>query len=36
MPWYVNIVNYLETGEMTYDWSSQDKKKFLTEVKSVY
>ena len=36
MPWYANIVNYLATGEMSCDWSSQDKKKFLTEVKSFY
>ena len=36
MPWYANIVNYLATGEMPCDWNSQDKKKFLTEVKSFY
>ena len=36
MPWYANIVNYLATDEMPCDWSSQDKKKFLTEVKSFY
>ena len=30
MPRYVNIVNYLATGKMPYDWSSQDKRKFLT------
>ena len=36
MPWYANIVKYLATGEMSCDWSSQDKKKFLTEVKSFY
>ena len=36
MPWYANIVNYLATGEMPCDWSSQDKKKFLTEVKNFY
>ncbi|KAH9717199.1 hypothetical protein KPL71_021736 [Citrus sinensis] len=36
MPWYANIVNYLATGEMPCDWSSQDKKICLTEVKSFY
>ena len=36
MPWYANIVNYLATGEMPRDWSSQDKNNFLTEVKSFY
>ena len=36
MPWYANIVNYLAIGEMPCDWSSQEKKKFLTEVKSFY
>ena len=32
MSWYTNIVNFLVTGKMPPDWSSQDKKKFLTEV----
>ena len=36
MPWYANIVNYLATGEMPCDWSSQDRMKFLTEVRSFY
>ena len=36
MSWYVNIVNHLATGEMPCDWSSQDKKKFLIEVKNFY
>ena len=36
MPWYANIVNYLAIGEMPCNWSSQDKKKFLTEVKNFY
>ena len=36
MPWYANIVNFLVTGKMPPDWSSQDKKKFLTEVKKFY
>jgi hypothetical protein len=36
MPWYANIVNFIATGKMPSDWSSQDKKKFLTEVKKFY
>ena len=36
MSWYTNIVNYLAICEMPCDWSSQDRKKFLTEVKSFY
>ena len=36
MHWYANIVNYLTTCEMPCDWSSQDKRKFLTEVRSFY
>ncbi|KAH9802030.1 RNA-directed DNA polymerase [Citrus sinensis] len=36
MPWYTNIVNYLATCEMPCGWSSQDNKKFLTEVRSFY
>ena len=36
MSWYANIVNYLATSEMPCDWSSQNKKKFLTKVKSFY
>ncbi|XP_024033507.1 uncharacterized protein LOC112095634 [Citrus clementina] len=33
---YANIVNYLTTCEIPCDWSSQNKKKFLTKVKSFY
>ena len=36
MPWYANIVNYFTIGEMSCNCSSQDKKKFLTEVKCFY
>jgi hypothetical protein len=35
-PWYANIVNFLATGKIPTDWSSQDKKKFFTEVKKFY
>ena len=36
LPWSADIVNFLVTGEMPSQWSSQDKKKFLTEVKNFY
>ena len=36
MPWYANIVNFLVTGKIAPDWSSQDKMKFLIEVKKFY
>lgn len=36
MSWFANIVNFLVTGNMPAQWSSQDKKKFLSEVKHFY
>ena len=36
LPWFADIVNFLVTGDMPSQWSSQDKKKFLTEVKFFY
>ncbi|XP_075507481.1 uncharacterized protein LOC142544305 [Primulina tabacum] len=35
-PWFANIVNFLVTGKMSPQWSSQDKRKFLNEVKNFY
>ena len=35
-PWFANIVNFLVTGKMPPHWSSQDKRKFLNEVKNFY
>ncbi|XP_041004027.1 uncharacterized protein LOC121249386 [Juglans microcarpa x Juglans regia] len=32
LPWFVHIVNYLAACEIPMDWSSQDKRKFITEV----
>jgi len=29
-PWYVDIVNYLATGQTPSSWSRQDKYRFLT------
>ncbi|XP_073133493.1 uncharacterized protein [Henckelia pumila] len=36
MPWFANIVNFLVTNKMPSHWSSQDKNKFLKEVKKFY
>ncbi|KAI3470782.1 hypothetical protein Pfo_027445 [Paulownia fortunei] len=36
LPWFADIVNFLVTGKMPSHWNSQDKKKFLTEVKIFY
>ena len=36
LPWFADIVNFLVTGKMPSHWNSQDKKKFLTEVKNFY
>lgn len=36
LPWFANIVNYLVTGKIPPDWSSQDRKKFLVEVCSFF
>ena len=36
IPWFANIVNFLVTGEMASQWTPQDKKKFLTEVRNFY
>ena len=32
-PWYADIVNYLVTGQIPAQWTSQQKKKFLTDIK---
>jgi hypothetical protein len=36
MPWYANIVNFLVSGQLPAHWSTQDKRKFLNEVKNFY
>ena len=36
MPWYANIVNFLISGQLPAHWSTQDKRKFLNEVKNFY
>ena len=36
LPWYAHIVNYLVTDELLSDWSAQDKRKFLVEVRNFY
>ena len=35
-PWYADIVNYLVTGQIPAPWTSQQKKKFLTDIKKYY
>uniref|UniRef100_A0A2N9GLY0 RNA-directed DNA polymerase n=1 Tax=Fagus sylvatica TaxID=28930 RepID=A0A2N9GLY0_FAGSY len=36
LPWYAHIVNYLVVGEIPKEWSAQDKRKFLVEVRNFY
>jgi hypothetical protein len=36
MPWFANIVNFLISGHLPTHWSTQDKRKFLNEVKNFY
>ena len=35
-PWYANIVNYLVTGQIPPQWTSQQKRKFLADIKKYY
>ena len=35
-PWYADIVNYLVTGQIPAQWTSQQKKKFLTDIRKYY
>jgi hypothetical protein len=34
IPWFANIVNFLVSGYLPAHWSTQDKRKFLNEVKN--
>jgi hypothetical protein len=36
MPWFANIGNFLAIGDLPNHWSTQDKRKFLNEVKNFY
>jgi hypothetical protein len=36
LPWFANIVNFLVSRQLPTHWSTQDKRKFLNEVKNVY
>lgn len=36
LPWFAHIVNYLAIGEIPGEWSAQDKRKFLVEVRKFY
>ena len=35
-PWYADIVNYLVTGQIPPQWTSQQKNKFLADIKKYY
>ena len=35
-PWYADIVNYLVTSQIPAQWTSQQKRKFLTDIKKYY
>ena len=35
-PWYANIVNYLVTGQIPPQWTSQQKRKFLVDIKKYH
>ncbi|WJZ84376.1 hypothetical protein VitviT2T_003982 [Vitis vinifera] len=35
-PWYSHIANYLVTGEVPSEWSSQDKKRFFAKIHAYY
>ena len=35
-PWYSDIVNYLVTGQIPPQWTSQQKRKFLVDIKKYY
>ncbi|RVW72564.1 Pol polyprotein [Vitis vinifera] len=35
-PWFAHIANYLVTGEIPSEWSSQDKKNFFAKVHAYY
>jgi hypothetical protein len=34
--WFANSINFLTTGDLPAHWSTQDKRKFLNEVKNFY
>ena len=36
MPWFANTVNFLVSRQLLAHWSTQDKRKFLNEVKNFY
>ncbi|KAH9685156.1 hypothetical protein KPL70_013841 [Citrus sinensis] len=36
LPWYVDIVNYLVTGQLPEHWTKQDKAKFFTKIKNFF
>ena len=35
-PWYADILNYIVTGQIPSQWTSQQKRKFLVDIKKYY
>ena len=35
-PWYVHIANYLVTGELLNEWTTQERRFFLSKVHAYY
>ena len=35
-PWFADIVNYLVTGQIPPQWTLQQKRKFLVDIKKYY
>jgi hypothetical protein len=35
-PWFAKNINFLASGYLPANWSTQDKKEFLNEVKNFY
>ena len=33
--WYADIVNYIVTGQIPSQWTSQQKRKFLVDIKKI-
>jgi hypothetical protein len=36
MPWFVNHINFLATGDLPAHWNTQDKRNFLSDVQKFY
>ena len=36
MPWFAKNINFLTTGDLPTQWSTEDKRKFLSDVQKLY